>query len=259
MDYFEVLGVKIGGTNLFLTCDVIKKWVMDKVKTYICIAPVATIMDCQKDPKYREIINGSGITTPDGMPVVWLGKMKGMKKIARTYGPDLMLELCKNGQQEGLTHYFYGGLEEVNQKLIHRLKSQFENIKIGGSFAPSFRNIGELEDDQVIKKINNANADVLWVGLGSPKQDYWMYNHREKLNVPVMIGVGAAFDFLSGSKKQAPRWMQVSGLEWLFRLCQEPRRLWKRYLVGNTIFVYLILKEAIFNFGKKSEKDKFRR
>ncbi len=251
MDCFEVLGVKIADTNLFDTCERIVDWVRKKEKTYVCIAPVASIMDCQKDKKYKEIVNRSGMTTPDGMPVVWLGKMKGMKKIARTYGPDLMLELCEKGQREDLTHYFYGSLEDVNQKLSNRLKSQFEKIKISGSFAPPFRDLGEVEDDQVIEKINNANVDVLWVGLGSPKQDYWMFNHRKKLNVPVIIGVGAAFDFLSGTKKQAPKWMQKSGLEWLFRLIQEPGRLWKRYLIGNTIFVYLILKELFFGADKK--------
>ncbi len=245
VESFDLLGVKVAVTNLQQACLSIEGWIKEGRKTYVCIAPVATLVDCQKDAQYREIINGSGMTTPDGMPLVWVGKFKGKKTINRTYGPDLMQAMCDFGQDKGHKHFFYGGTQETNNLLSKKLKEQYPHSQIVGSYAPPFRGIKEWEDEGVLEKINQAAPDVLWVGLGSPKQDYWMSQHREKLDVPVMIGVGAAFDFLAGVKKQAPRWVQRSGLEWFFRLCSEPRRLWKRYLIGNTQFVYWVVKDLL--------------
>ncbi|MBF0522430.1 MAG: WecB/TagA/CpsF family glycosyltransferase [Candidatus Omnitrophica bacterium] len=245
----DILGVNIAVTDLPKTCQIILDWVREGRKTYVCIAPVSTIVDCQKDQVYRDIVNKSGITTPDGMPVVWLLKARGHKAVRRTYGPDLMLEVCEAGHKNGLRHYFFGGTDEVNLLLIKNLRKKFPEIKITGSYAPGIRNIGDKEPSNVLKFINDVKPDVLWVGLGSPKQDYWMANHRALLDVPVMVGVGAAFDFVAGTKKQAPKWIRHSGLEWLFRLCSEPKRLWKRYLVGNTVFIWLLICE-LFNVNK---------
>lgn len=241
VDCFDVLGVKIAATNLQQACQTIEEWIETRKKTYICISPVATIVDCQKNVNYREIINGAGMSTPDGMPLVWIGRMKGNRQIGRTYGPDLMLKFCDISQQKGYKHFFLGGTEESNRLLVSNLLEKFPRLNIVGSFAPPFRETGVMEEWPVLERMNGANPDVLWVGLGSPKQDYWMHDHRDKLNVPVMVGVGAAFDFLAGTKKQAPLWMRKAGLEWLFRLCSEPKRLWKRYLIGNTKFVYWII------------------
>ena len=239
---FSILGVNIAVTNLNDVAQSIGEWVLKKEKVYVCVAPVATIIDCQKDKKYKEIINKAAMTTPDGMPVVWLGRRKGHKQIARTYGPDLLPAVCEYGIKGGIKHFFYGGQGEVNDLMIQRLRKKFPEIKIAGQHIPDFLEVGELEDQKVIDKINEVDPDILWVGLGSPKQDYWMANHRDKLNVPVMVGVGAAFDFIAGIKIQAPKWMQKSGLEWVFRLCQEPKRLWRRYLIGNTLFIWLLIK-----------------
>ncbi|MCB9748166.1 MAG: WecB/TagA/CpsF family glycosyltransferase [Candidatus Omnitrophica bacterium] len=246
LDFFEVLGVKVNVTNLELACQTIQNWIIQNQKVYVCCAPVSTILDGYKDRQYREVINNSGMTTPDGIPLVWLGRLHKKDVIKRTYGPDLMLRLCETGQNKSLKHYFFGGSEESSTKLKQRLIEQFSDLKIAGSFVPSLRRINEIEAEAVIEQINRAQPDVLWVGLGSPKQDYWMANHRDKLDAPVIIGVGAAFDFLSGCKKQAPRWMQRSGLEWLFRLCSEPRRLWKRYLLGNALFLTLLIRNYFF-------------
>jgi N-acetylglucosaminyldiphosphoundecaprenol N-acetyl-beta-D-mannosaminyltransferase len=246
----DVLGVKISAVNLDFACQTIGQWIDFKQKTYVCVAPVSTIIDCQKDPQYRAIINNAGMTTPDGMPLVWLGKMRGEKAIARTYGPDLMLNLCNFSQQRGYKHYFYGGTLNTIECLSQRLKMKFPQLNIVGSFAPGLLKSGELEKEEVIAKINDASPDIVWVGLGSPKQDYWMHLHRSRLNAPVIIGIGAAFDFVAGIKPQAPRWMQRSGLEWLFRLMCEPRRLWKRYLLGNTQFIYLLIKESLQGKGR---------
>jgi len=241
----NIFGVRVDATNLTSACQRIENWIEQKKKTYVCISPVATIVDCQKDAKYCEIVNNAGMVTPDGMPVVWMGKLKGNQTIQRTYGPDLMRDFCQLSQQKKYRHYFYGGTELSIEKLKKNFKKQFPDLTIAGFFSPPMRSVGEPEEENILNQINAAKPDVLWVGLGSPKQDYWMANHRDKLEVPVMIGVGAAFDFFAGIKPQAPLWMRRSGLEWVFRLCSEPKRLWKRYLVGNTIFICLILKDFL--------------
>ena len=242
-EFLNVLGVKIAVTDLPFACQSIANWIRERRKTYVCIAPVSTVVDCCNDPDYRQIINSAGMTTPDGMPLDWIGRLRGKKNIRRTYGPDLLLTFCQLSQANGYRHYFYGGDPRTNSQLIERLKNCFPGIRIVGNFAPSFIGVGELEQDDVLRRINDAQPDVLWVGLGSPKQDYWMHHHRDKLNVPVMVGVGAAFDFIAGTKPQAPVWMRRSGLEWFFRLCCEPRRLWKRYLIGNTKFICYLLRD----------------
>ena len=244
LDYINILGVRISVVDLNNACLFIEECIKQRKKTYICVAPVATIVDCRQDKEYLKIVNEAGMVTPDGMPLVWLGKLK-RKNIERTYGPDLMPAFCDLSQQRGYRHYFLGGTQDKNNLLIEKLKTRFPKLEIAGSYAPPLRSIGEIEEGQVLEEINAANPDVLWVGLGSPKQDYWMRNHRGKLDVPIMIGVGAAFDFIAGTKRQAPIWMRRSGLEWLFRLCCEPKRLWKRYLFGNTQFIYFLIKDMM--------------
>lgn len=242
---FDVLGVQVDVLNLDLADTQVQDWVARRKKVYVCVAPVSTVVQCREDEEYRKVVNGAQMVTPDGMPLVWLGRLQGNKDLARTYGPDLMLQICESGLRQGCRHYFYGAIPEVLERLESRLKNQFPNINIVGSFCPPFTKGCQDESAEVLKEINRLQPDILWVGLGSPKQDFWMSRHRDKLDVPVMIGVGAAFDFLSGSKKQAPVWMQRAGLEWLFRFLCEPRRLWRRYLFGNTKFVYLILRDFI--------------
>ncbi len=243
----EILGVKISALNLDIAAGKISSWVNAGHKTYVCVAPVATVMDCQDDPEYRRIINAAGMVTPDGMPLVWLGRLKGNAIMGRTYGPDLMAALCRASEETGYRHYFYGGSPGTNRLLLENLKQRFPRLKIAGGLAPRFLRVKEMEDTSVLDEINNSGADILWVGLGSPKQDYWMAMHRENIRIPVLIGAGAAFDFLAGTKPQAPRWMQRSGLEWLFRLLCEPRRLWRRYLIGNLRFVVLMFRDMVFH------------
>lgn len=157
-----------------------------------------------------------------------------------------MNQICQEGMARGLKHYFYGGTQETLNQLVEKLKLKFADIQIAGTYSPGYLQVGDEESLSVIERMNQSGADILWVGLGSPKQDYWMAQHRFKITIPVMIGAGAAFDFLAGVKPQAPRWMQRSGLEWIFRLLTEPKRLWRRYLLGNPRFVYLILMREIF-------------
>lgn len=236
----DILGVKVSVLTVDSALTAVMEWVKQRRRAYVCVAPVSTLVDCQRDEVYRRIVNGADMVTPDGMPVVWLAKAKGCPHIERTYGPDLMRAVCA---REGLRHYFYGGTAETLGRLEQRLKKELPGINIVGMHSPPFRPRAEREGEELIRSINAARPDILWVGLGSPKQDFWMALHRPLLDVPVMAGVGAAFDFLAGVKPQAPRWMQRAGLEWLFRLASEPRRLWKRYLVGNTLFIFYVIRD----------------
>lgn len=240
----SLLGVNVSRVNLDVAVGQICEWVRQKQRTYVCVAPVSTLVDAQRDPQYLQVLRAAGMVTPDGMPVVWLARFRGCKDIGRAYGPDILLEVCKHGQESGLRHFFYGGTEDTLRKLQQKLIESFPKILIAGSFAPDFKPQVWQEEKQVIDRINASGADIVWVGLGSPKQDFWMQMHRPLLNASVIVGAGAAFDFCSKVKPQAPRWMQASGLEWFFRLCCEPRRLWKRYLIGNSLFLIYLIKDS---------------
>ena len=239
----SLLGVNVSRVNPVLAVQQICEWVGEKQRTYVCVAPVSTLVDARQDPLYALAVNGAGMVTPDGMPVVWLARWRGCRDIERTYGPDLMLEVCNQGQDFGLRHFFYGGSADTLQKLQQKLREDYPQMLLAGSYAPPFKPQVWQEDGQVIDQINNSAADIIWVGLGSPKQDFWMQMHRPLLNAPVIVGAGAAFDFCSGVKPQAPRWMMGCGLEWFFRLCCEPGRLWKRYLIGNSLFLIYLIKD----------------
>ena len=245
VEFFEVCGVKVSAINLRMACETIGQWVADRQKKYVCIAPVATIVDAQDNQDYRRVVNHADMVTPDGMPLVWIAQVKGKHHVGRTYGPDLMETLCMEGEAKGYRHFFYGATAESSQRLEENLKRRFPNIQISGRYVPGKLPVHFCEKEEVLKDIDQSSADILWIGLGSPKQDFWMAEHRNCLNVPVMIGVGAAFDFIAGTKPQAPPWMRQAGLEWFFRLCCEPRRLAKRYFVGNAQFIYFLIKDLV--------------
>jgi N-acetylglucosaminyldiphosphoundecaprenol N-acetyl-beta-D-mannosaminyltransferase len=246
----DLLGVRVSDTNIPQAVATIDGWIKEKFKTYVCVAPVSTLVDCQRDGEYKAVVNRAGMVTPDGMPVVWLGKSKGSKVIARTYGPDLLTAVCEYGTGRGYRHFFYGSTAETLDRLQERLLGKAPGLNIAGKISPDFKPQACLESREIIERINQARPDILWVGLGSPKQDFWMSLNRSSIDAPVIIGVGAAFDFLSGVKPQAPRWMQRSGLEWVFRLCSEPRRLWKRYLIGNSAFIFYVCRDSLKNLFK---------
>lgn len=241
---FAVLGVEIDALNLPSALTRLREWVRQRRQAYVCVAPVSTVMSCQDDAGYRDIVNRADMVTPDGMPLVWLAHSQGFSDVGRTYGPDLMAASC-GSDLPGVRHFFYGGTPEILEKLSAKLRGAYGDILIAGTAAPPFRPLTPEEDAVMVQRINEAAPDIIWVGLGSPKQDVWMVEHRERLTAPVLVGVGAAFDFLSGAKPQAPVWMRRSGLEWLFRLGCEPRRLWKRYLIGNTCFLLALLREKV--------------
>jgi N-acetylglucosaminyldiphosphoundecaprenol N-acetyl-beta-D-mannosaminyltransferase len=182
---------------------------------------------------------------PDGYPLVVLGRRKGYSLERRVYGPELMERFCEETAGRGYRHYFYGGAEGVAEELARRFAGRFTGMEIAGTYCPPFRALTPEEEREVCEKIRATRADVVWVGLSTPKQERWMARHREALNVPVMVGVGAAFDFHTGRVAQAPRWMRENGLEWFFRLMSEPRRLWRRYLVNGSEFAWLVMLEQL--------------
>ena len=241
----NVLGVGVHQTNLRETLGYIDRCITNRESCYICVTGVHGIMESQRDEELRRIHNAAGMVVPDGMPLVWLSCLNGHADVERVYGPDLMLASCDFSLLRSYRHYLYGGAEGVAQKLAERLRERFPGICIVGCCSPPFRPLTKEEDDELVQKINTARPDFVWVGLGTPKQERWMAAHIDRIQASVLIGVGAAFDFHAGVKRQAPPWMQRSGLEWLFRLVTEPRRLAGRYLVNNPRFVWGIFLQGI--------------
>jgi N-acetylglucosaminyldiphosphoundecaprenol N-acetyl-beta-D-mannosaminyltransferase len=237
IERFNVLGVGVSAISTPDALAAIETWIEEKTPNYVCITGVHGIMESQSDARLRDIHNRAGMVTPDGMPLVWLGHLKGLSGVERVYGPDLLLEVAGLSLRKGYRHFLYGGGEGVAERLAERLGRRFPGLQVAGTYTPPFRPLTPAEDDEIVRRINASGADIVWVGLSTPKQEYWMAGHLGRLDAPVMVGVGAAFDFHAGLKRQAPRWMQRSGLEWTFRLASEPRRLAGRYLKNNPRFV----------------------
>jgi len=233
----NILGVVISAIAMGDAVEFISAWINDRKRHYVNVCTVHTIMECLSDPELQLIINRSGMATPDGMPLVWLSHLHGFQRTERVYGPDLMLAVCAHSIERGYRHYFYGGVEGVAEKLSQNLSARFPGLQIAGFYSPPFRPPGAIEESRTIDRINAAKPDIVWVGLGTPKQDYWVAKHRSVLDASVIIAVGAAFDFHTNRIPQAPKWMQHNGLEWVFRMLVEPRRLAYRYIVYNPLFI----------------------
>jgi N-acetylglucosaminyldiphosphoundecaprenol N-acetyl-beta-D-mannosaminyltransferase len=238
----DVLGVGISVIDMAQAVTEITRWVEDKEPHYVCITGVHGVMEARRDPELRRIHNVSGLTTPDGMPMVWAGHRAGAAHMRRVYGPDLMLELCQLAARRGWSSFFFGGGPGVPELLAERLTARIPGLRVVGTWSPPFRALTPEEDKEVVERINRSGADLVWIGLSTPKQERWMAAHVGRLEAKVLLGVGAAFDIHAGRLPQAPLWMQRSGLEWLYRLGREPRRLWRRYLRNNPRFVVEILR-----------------
>ena len=236
----NILGVGVSSIDLPRAVEQIGSWVKHGEKHYVCVSNVHTVIECQRDPALKRIHNQAGLVTPDGMPLVWVSRLRGNSLVRRVYGPDLLLAVCSASVKQGYRHYFYGGADGVAERLAEHLTNLYPGLRIVGWSSPPFRPLSEEEDEFAVAHINQSGADIVWVGLGAPRQERWMADHRAKLEAPVVLGIGAAFDFHSGTKKQAPIWMQQNGLEWFFRLCSEPRRLWRRYFFTNSLFLWLM-------------------
>ena len=233
-----ILGVRVYTTNYVLATKQVLQWALEGERRFVCAANVHMLMEAWDDPDFRQTINLANMVSPDGMPLVWLLRLKGHKHQKRVYGPTLMLHILKMAAIENISVGFYGGSPVVLENLVYRMQAKFPNLKIMFSHSPPFRDVIREENIEIISKINNSGTRILFIGLGCPKQERWMAKHRNRI-AAVMLGVGAAFDFHASAISQSPEWLQKIGLEWLFRLIQEPGRLWKRYLYQNPRFVVL--------------------
>lgn len=232
----SLLGVNMSCLGFAETVNRVTNAILARDKLAISPSPVYTIMQGFERPEVRAALNAN-LVTPDGMPVVWALRLLGVKA-ERVYGPDLMAAICQQSIEKGWRHYFYGGADGVPDLLAAALAERYKGLRVVGAESPPFRALDAVEQREMVERLNGSEADIVWVGLGSPKQDIWLATNREALSAPVLIAVGAAFDFYAGRVQQAPRWMQRNGLEWVFRLFQEPGRLWRRYLIYNPWFVW---------------------
>ncbi|HET6465841.1 MAG TPA: WecB/TagA/CpsF family glycosyltransferase [Nitrospiria bacterium] len=241
----KLLGVKVDRATMEETIDAVKALIRSHERRgrYLCVANVHSVVCSRRNEKIKAVMNASWLTVADGMPLLWSAGLLGCPIKERVAGPDLMTNLLGVSEKEGFKNFFYGSSDAVLTALSKNLTERFPRLRIVGAIAPPFRPLTPAQDLEIVEAIHAASPDILWVGLGAPKQELWMAEHSGRLRVPVMIGVGAAFDFHAGHKSRAPLWMQKSGLEWAWRLYQEPGRLWKRYLIDDLPFFWYILKQ----------------
>lgn len=232
-----IMGVNIAAINMEWLLAFTGKNIKALSGDYMCVSNVHTTVTAYEDDEYREIQNNGIMAIPDGGPLSSIGQKRGHKEMSRTTGPSYMEEIMKLSTENGWRHYFYGTTKETLAKLKQNLEKKYPEIQIVGMYNPPFREMAEKEDEEVIEKICKSNPDFIWVGLGAPKQERWMAAHKGKLN-GFMVGVGAGFDYLAGNIERAPEWMQKNNLEWFYRLIQEPKRLFGRYLYTNTKFIW---------------------
>ena len=237
-----ILGVNIAAINMKWLLDFIEKNIKKLSGEYICVSNVHTTVMSYEDESYKNIQNSAILALPDGGPLSSVGRKRGFKEMQRTTGPDFMEEILKISVEKGYKHYFYGSTDETLNQMKEVLAKKYPGLNIVGMYSPPFRALTPEEDAEIINKINDSNPDFVWVGLGAPKQEIWMYNHQDKIK-GLMIGVGAAFDFHAGNIKRAPKWMQNCNLEWFYRLMQQPKKLFSRYFKTNFKFIKLIMKE----------------
>src|SRR5271167_293357 len=239
---FRVLGVSVHAVQIPDVVLQVERWIGERTSgRFITFTGMHGVTEAHRDPRLKEIHNAADLVVPDGMPLVWLGRRHGYPLRRRVYGPEFMETFCRTTGAR-YRHFFYGGGPGIAEQLAANLQRRY-GIGVAGIYAPPFRSLTEEEEDEVAELVRATAPDLLWVGLSTPKQERWMHAQRNRLGVPVMLGVGAAFDFHTGRMKQAPAWMRERGLEWLFRLMAEPRRLWRRYLVGGSRFIWSVSSE----------------
>lgn len=244
-DRVNIIGVGVSAASIPRALATFDGWIASGARHYVCVADVHAVMQAHWSADLRQVMNGAGMVTSDGMPLVWLCRRARGPEVQRVYGPDLLLAACEHGLARGRRHFFYGGGEGVADRLARRLHERFPGVAIVGAYSPPFRPMTEEETASAVKMINAAKADYVWMGLGAPKQEYLMRQLRPHLTAPILIGVGAAFDFHSGAKAQAPKPLRNMGLEWLFRLATEPARLWPRYSRVIPSFLYHLARQKL--------------
>jgi len=239
-----ILGMRVDATSYVDATRRVLEWAAQGNSRYVCVANVHMTMESYDAVDFRHIVNSADLVTPDGMPLVWMLRRLGVPEQERVAGPELLLRVCEAAAQQGIPVGFYGSTDETLLALTQGLLKKFSNLEIAYNYSPPFRPLSAEEDEQIVQEINRSGTRILFVGLGCPKQERWMAEHRGRVQA-VMLGVGAAFDFHAGKVPQAPVWMQRMGLEWLFRLATEPRRLWRRYAKHNPRFIMLALMQLL--------------
>jgi len=246
IDRVNILGVGVNAVNMQMAVDEIEGWISERKQNVVLNVPAHCIVECLRDDNLRKIYNRAGLVNPDGMPIAWIARWMGHKHVSQVCGPDLMLALCERSVSRGYRHFLYGGWPpHVVEQLASQLEEKFPGIQIVGQFAPPFRSLTEAEDAEITAMINRTNPDIVWVGLGAAKEEFWTISHMNRVTAPALIGVGAAFDFHAGVKSRAPRWMSQAGLEWFFRVLTEPKRLGPRYLKDNPVFLWNMMLQAL--------------
>ena len=241
----SILGVKVHATSMDRALARIESAVQNGEKGYVCVTGVQGVMEAQSDANLKRIINEAFLNIPDGRPTVWVGWLRGFLEMRQVTGPCMMLKLCGLSEEKRYTHFFYGGNDGVAQKLKDALTERFPNMRVVGTYSPPFRPLNAEEEAELIRMVAETRPDFFWVGLSTPKQERFMDQYISKLDTTLMFGVGAAFDIHTGRIKDAPYWMKLTGVQWLHRIYQDPKRLWKRYLVNNPKFVYQIMLELL--------------
>jgi len=233
----KILGTNMSVVNMEEALARTESLIEQRGKGYLCVTGVHGIMEAQANPEFQQILNSSFLTVPDGMPTVWIGRLYGYGSMSRVYGPDFMLELCERSQKKGYRHFLYGGSQGVAEELGQTLVARFPLLQVVGTYTPPFRPLTTEESADLRGQVAAAKPDIIWIGLSTPKQERFMHATLALLDTHVMAGVGAAFDIHTGRIQDAPAWMKQSGLQWLHRLMQEPRRLGRRYLINNPLFM----------------------
>jgi N-acetylglucosaminyldiphosphoundecaprenol N-acetyl-beta-D-mannosaminyltransferase len=241
--HVDILGVRISAVNLSKAVERAETAICSGKSGYICVTGVHGVMEAQRDPQFRKILNNAIINAPDGMPISWVGWMTGFRMMDRVYGPDFMLALCESSLKHGYRHFLLGGKPGVARALQTTLQSRFPWLNVVGTYTPPFRALTSEEEEVLLGLVHRAKPDIIWVGLSTPKQEKFMATYSDRLGAPLMVGVGAAFDIHTGESHDAPNWVKRSGLQWLHRLAQEPARLAPRYLQNNPRFLFLITRQ----------------
>ena len=243
---YRVLGVRVDAVQIPEVCARVEEWIQQRDGCHnVAVTGMHGIMEAQHDPEFKSILNAADLVVPDGMPLVWLSRFRGRPLARRVYGPDLMLEVCHKTASTSCSHFLVGGAPGVADRLATVLMHRFPGLVIAGTCSPPFQPLTENQEQDLVATINRAAPDILWVGFSTPKQEQWMHRHRDRLKAAVLLGVGAAFDIHTGTRRQAPRWMRENGWEWLFRLLQEPKRLWRRYLIYGPQFLFYVALELL--------------
>ncbi len=240
----DILGTQVDVVGIERALTMVLRWTVQRESRYVCHVNVHAVITAVQDGKFRRLLNRADLVAADGMPLVWLMRRRGFSDQSRLSGPDFMWKFCQCAARDGLGIYLYGGTPEALSRLRDRLTTAFPDIRVVGACSPPFRPLCAAEQQEIVTRINESGAHAVFVGIGCPKQERWMARRRGRVHA-VMIGVGAAFDYHAGTIPRAPSWMQELGLEWLHRLCADPQRLWRRYLVTNTLFIALLAGQSL--------------